>query len=74
MMISAADMVSNSCWCLRTCAWCLQEKLQSQLMLLRGMLRADAAVQAAAAGRAAGKGGSSKADTDAAAAGRLANG
>jgi hypothetical protein len=52
----------------------LQEKLQSQLMLLRGMLRADAAVQQAAAGSAAAKCGSSKADKDAAAAGRRASG
>jgi hypothetical protein len=46
----------------------LQEKLQSQLMLLRGMLRADAAVRQAAAGSAAAKGGSSNADKDVAAA------
>jgi hypothetical protein len=31
------------------CVVVLQEKLQSQLMLLRGMLRADDAAQAAAA-------------------------
>jgi hypothetical protein len=66
-------MSSNGCCCLWVLALWLQEKLQSQLMLLRGMLRADAAVRQATAGSAAAKVGSSNADRDEAAAARRAS-